>query len=900
MDAPTTGPAHADASSDPPDAAAIIPTSKQQENPRHEEETPTKSAGAEQQSSLFSKAIQWSQSQLQSTGRSGSRPRRQLPSRSSSSGSASPHRITPSTTPPPPPTLAIYSTDDDNEVRYHSQHTIFRFDDRGHYSHRRLPAYSHDTTTAAFGFFTQPDINAAMSLLIAVAKAAQFTDAFLTGLLVPLIPTILETRAGVHHKHVQFWTSILISTYSGAFAALSSSVPYLTRQGPLLWVLLFGGLGLAAGSFVLLQFHSNLFFLILSRALHGIAGVAIARASASLVSVVVLACSEDEDEDENDETAAVDVLTWMTPAFIQSFAISIGPVSAGLLHGFFGGQAAVFTLAYVVIALTIVCGVLVAIVTPPGRCPRTRGERHEAEGLLASQEDGQNYGTLSSRGGYSSREVSPGHVSRRSTRRPSLAASEVTTTQEGGALGLHPSVLRLIVPMGGYIALSLIGSSLQSVLPIFVQRTFDWPMAASGFVFVPLSAPAALVGLLTNPLTNRYSQASRLLTAFGFIAAAPAFTCLGGLTQNKMTVQTALLATLGWISVALGLCGEPLVKEIIDAVAGGEDIMGMGGLSTGAAKAESLPVLANAWGSFAGPLLVATVIGVSGWRGLTATLSWVCGCAGLTALFFLGGLLTDADFESAGSSSADSSDEESAPLLQDKGGDPSDRSPYSYQDPHTSQNGGLGKLQNGILHAPPKTEQSNMTSGSSSSSATRARRRQFSIDSFSVATTTQQSTLPPGESFLSDGSSSSQVRFQALLETDVPVPERLKHPERLALMKQVPHMPETDPLLAAGKRYVTDLSEQSNPKGKRQVVVFDEDEAPPELLRTRPHHVVAVRIDGSPEIVSTADPKLHDHAMNITEETIDDDTAEQELPGGSRRYVVVLLNEGETGLEATG
>lgn len=649
--------------------------------------------------------------------------------------------------------------------------------------------------------------------------------------------------------------------------------------------------------------------------------MAITRASASLVAGVVLTySSEDDEEDEEDEdgTTAVDVLTWMTPAFIQSFAISIGPVSAGLLHGFFGGQAAVFTLAYAVIALTVIFGGLVAVVTPPGRYPRTRGDGHEAQGLLASsQEDSQNYGTLSSRGGYSSREVSPGHVSRQSTRRHSLAASEVGTVpqEERGALGLHSSVVGLIVPMGGYIALSLIGSALQSVLPIFVQRTFDWPMAAAGFVFVPLSAPAALIGLLTTPLTNRYAQAPRLLTAFGFIAAGPAFTCLGGLTQNKMSVQTALLATLGWISVAFGLCGEPLVKEIIDAVAGGEDVVGMGGLSTGAAKAESLPTLANAWGSFVGPLLVAFVMGISGWVGLTTTLSWICGCAGLTALFFLGGLLTDADFESARSSStADSSDEEAARLLQDKDDDPSDMSPYSsYPDRHTDsthQNGGLGKLhQNDTLHAPPKTEESNMTSGSSSTSATKARRRQFSIDNFSLATTTQQSTIPPGESFMSDGGCSTtsssqqqQVRFQACLETDVPVPAgRLKQPERLALMKQVPHLPDTDPLLAAGNRYVTDLSSSSpssTPQKQKHVVVFEEGAAPPELLRTWPHHVVVIKHDNTAEILPQADSKLHDHAMHITEETTDE-TEEQELPEGSRRYIVVELGEVETGVEVT-
>ncbi|EGO52355.1 hypothetical protein NEUTE1DRAFT_125861 [Neurospora tetrasperma FGSC 2508] len=741
-----------------------------------------------------------------------------------------------------------------------------------------------------------------MSLLIVVAKAAQFTDAFLTALLVPLIPTILETRAGVHHKHVQFWTSILISTYGGTFAAVSSSVPYLTRQGPLLWVLLFGGLALAAGSFVLLQFYRNLFFLVLSRALHGIAGVAIARASSSLVAGVVLTASEDDGEEDggDDETAAVDVLTWMTPAFIQNFAISVGPVSAGLLHGFFGGQAAVFTLAYAVIALTVVFGSFVAVLLPPGRYPRARGDRHEAAGLLASREDSRNYGTLSSGGGYSSREVSPCHVSSRSIRRPSLAASEVTGTQEGV---LTPSVLRLIVPMGGYIALSLIGSALQSVLPIFVQRTFEWPMAASGFVFVPLSAPAALVGLLTTPLTARYAQASRLLTSFGFIAAAPAFTCLGGLTQNKMTVQTALLATLGWISVAFGLCGEPLVKEILDAVAGGEDVIGTGGLSTGAAKAESLPSLANAWGSFVGPLLVVAVMGVSGWGGLTTTLSWVCGCAGLTALFFLGGLLTEANFESAGTSSADSSDEEAAPLL-DKG-NPPDRSPY-YQDPHTSHSGGLDKLHDEILHA-PKTEQSNLTSGSSSSSTTKARRRQFSVGNFSLATTTQ-STLPPGEGFQPDGSTASQLRFQASFETDLPIPARLQNPEHRLLMKMVPHLPETDPLLVTGNRYAVDQSsKQSNKNGdeesvgsksKKHVVVFEEGAAPPELLQSRPHYIVAINRDGSPEVLSKADPKLHDLAMHISEETTDE-TAEQELPEGSRRYVVVVLNEGETGLELT-
>lgn len=228
MAAPTTGPGPADANSDPPDTSAIIPTSKQ-----HEKTTTG--------SGLFSKAILWSQAQWQqrqstttvTPGRSGNREepprgRRRSPS---SSGSASPHhRITPPRS-PPSTTPAIYYTgidpssnthDHDHDstenqvVNYYSHHPQQIIDGRGHYSHRRRPPYSHDYTTSLRGLLTQPDINATMSLLIAVAKAAQFTDAFLTGLLVPLIPTILESRAGVHHKHGMFrsqshWADIMLT-----------------------------------------------------------------------------------------------------------------------------------------------------------------------------------------------------------------------------------------------------------------------------------------------------------------------------------------------------------------------------------------------------------------------------------------------------------------------------------------------------------------------------------------------------------------------------------------------------------------------------------------------------------------------------------------------------------------
>lgn len=72
-----------------------------------------------------------------------------------------------------------------------------------------------------------------MSALVAWAKFAAFSDAFLSGLVIPLIPTIIEARTDDYSpKHVQLWTSILIAAYGGGFVILSrknSTLGILTK-----------------------------------------------------------------------------------------------------------------------------------------------------------------------------------------------------------------------------------------------------------------------------------------------------------------------------------------------------------------------------------------------------------------------------------------------------------------------------------------------------------------------------------------------------------------------------------------------------------------------------------------------------------------------------------------------
>jgi hypothetical protein len=154
-------------------------------------------------------------------------------------------------------------------------------------------------------------------------------------------------------------------------------------------------------------------------------------------------------------------------------------------------------------------------------------------------------------------------------------------------------------------------------------------------------------------------------------------------------------------------------------------------------------------------------------------------------------------------------------------------------------------------------------------------------------------------------SSTSSVRFQAALETPVhgTLSNGAKRPsisdsgsktsaERRYILREAPHAPATDPLLAAGSLYVIDEERDTavgveSERQNRRVVVFAEGTAPPELLERHRHHIVAINaLDGTAQMVSDS---TSDHAVHVTEETGEEEPAFSEAT--SRRYVVVVVED---------
>lgn len=611
-----------------------------------------------------------------------------------------------------------------------------------------------------------------------------------------------------------------------------------------------GGLVCAAASVAILQFCSSLPILVLARALQGVGSAVIAGANSGLTGT---------------DTGARNTLSWISPALVQSFAMTAGPALSGYLFTCFAGEKAVFNGAYFLVAHNIVLSFVGAKFTPtPVAVPVVFLDDSEAVPVV------QDYGSLSLRGGdiYGSVSTLRSGASTGTHRSRRSSVSSVFSLRDGAPI----FGIRMFTALHGYVVIGLLTTALYTVIPLFAERHLKSSMSTIGLVFVPLSGPAVIVGPFARLLTRRMPKAARFLSAVGFIVCAPGLAYLGHLKPDTESADVRLFATLVSISFGIGLAADPLLQEITRLVV--EMDMVLPQLDNVGA---TLPTIAFAWGCLIGPLLAGGIHWVWGWHSMTKFLGLLSAFTALFTLIFLQGWI--------GSplpilSIDHGTSEETAPLLSRPGhNEPASATapkklPYKDFPADTSED----------LSSSVRTD--NAPNG-------RRHRRHFSIDNFSIATTAVTAAASDP-----DSATTGQIRFQAALETTAPTGSSFKsalgNPERRFVLREAPHAPAADPLLAAGNRYVIDdttTAGSDSDKPKRHVVVFEEGSVPQELLDKRQHHVVAINsVDGSVRLASSM---AEEHAVHVTEDEAGPVEVGGELPESYRRYVVVLLEEGD-------
>ncbi|KAJ5718465.1 hypothetical protein N7488_004111 [Penicillium malachiteum] len=451
------------------------------------------------------------------------------------------------------------------------------------------------------------ELRSAKWFIMFTVSFAASTDIFMYGLIVPVTPTALERKVGIPSDKIQSWTSILLALYSAALLAFSPIVGYLAdRFENRRWPLLLGLVALGAAT-ALLCIGTDIALWVVGRLFQG--------AAAAVVWTVGVALLVD--------TVGKDGLG-QAIGYV-SMSLSIGTVAGPLLGGVLyqnGGYYSVFGLAFGLIGIDIFLRLVLI-------------EKKVAARWLSPEK----------------RPLSPtsGHcketLTNRSAQSPTPESVPSIENPEKPKKSRHPlrqvatllSSPRLVVSLWGYFVVSLVLTSFDSVLPIFVENTFGWQQTGQGLIFIPIMVPHVL-DPITGFIIDRYPKSPRYLVSGAFLCALPLTTLLRLVKNDTMHDKIVLCALLALIGLCVAVSMTPLVTEVFHAVKEKEDespdSFGRGGAM---ALAFGLSNMGFATGSLVGPFFAGFIRQSAGWGTMGWSMGLITSVSAIPILLFLGG-----------------------------------------------------------------------------------------------------------------------------------------------------------------------------------------------------------------------------------------------------------------------
>ncbi|EGP87771.1 uncharacterized protein MYCGRDRAFT_40588 [Zymoseptoria tritici IPO323] len=428
-----------------------------------------------------------------------------------------------------------------------------------------------------FGTPTQPPLflafRSSRTFIILTVASAVFTDIFAYGIVVPVFPFALTTRASIPESEVQRWISIFLAVYGAALLVASPIFGYLADRNDSRQVPFLGGLLALGASTAMLCVGNSIAIFAAGRVLQGI--------SAAVVWCTGLALLVDAVGPEEIGVAMGYV------GLSMSLAVMLAPLLAGVVFET-AGYYAVYAMCFGLIGVDIVMRIVMIE-------PRNARRWLKTEDIATPP------------------ETSP----------PSTPPSKIR-------LFLHhlPPIVtllssrRILAILWACTMASSLMTSFDAILPLFVRDTFSWSSLGAGLIFLPIVI-ASLLGPWIGGLADRYGP--RWLATSGFILATPFLVLLRLVDHNSLSQKVMLCAFLVVIGLGLNLALVPLMAEITYAVQAKAARAEVGAFGRNGAYAQAYGLFNMAWaaGSMIGPLLAGLIVEAHGWSLATLILGIV-------------------------------------------------------------------------------------------------------------------------------------------------------------------------------------------------------------------------------------------------------------------------------------
>lgn len=467
-------------------------------------------------------------------------------------------------------------------------------------------------------------------ITITVAFAI-FTDVFVYGIIVPVIPFALTQRAGIAETDIQYWTSILLAVYGAALLVTAPVCGWLADRSSSRRLPLLLGLLALAGSTVMLCLGRTIGVIAAGRVLQGM--------SAAVVWVVGLALLVDTVGGEDIGQAMGYV----------GLAMTVGVLLAPLLGGVVferAGYYSVWAMAFGLIGLDIVLRLVmverkIAVRWDSRYEPKRAQVETKAKSLDRKKEGGDGDVTESDGDGD---EKTTNEATNEQPRadNPPVDQDDNTSNPRDKWFNRLPPVLkllasrRLLSALWAVLIQSSLVTSFDSILPLFTKNTFGWNATGAGLIFLPAVIPT-LLGPLIGHLSDK--QGPRWYATAGFLGCAPFLILLRLVDHDSLRQKVLLCALLALVGFFLTLALTPIMAEVTYAVMDKENARPRGYYGKNGAYAQAYSLFNVAWagGCMVGPLLAGLVVNAEGWPTATLILGCVSAFTVLPVVVWTGG-----------------------------------------------------------------------------------------------------------------------------------------------------------------------------------------------------------------------------------------------------------------------
>ncbi|KAI9713603.1 MAG: hypothetical protein M1820_000986 [Bogoriella megaspora] len=460
--------------------------------------------------------------------------------------------------------------------------------------------------------------------IIITVAVGLFTDLFLYGLIVPVLPHMLRERVGLPEYQIQGHVSALLAAYS--FASVLGSPPagiladkVSTRQAPFL-----GGLFALLLATVMLFLGRSVAVITVARVFQGI--------SAAMVWTIGLALCLETVGPEN---------LGKTIGSIFSF-ISVGNLAAPVLGGVLydkAGYPGVFGIGFAVLAVDFIMRFLVIEKKVAARYDTGNPNLGDLEQTTSH---GDNDDVSESRerddeNGYPPPydEESPLLAKKRENEEYKLPENVSWICRKVPVLATFRNPSLLCAFLVAFVQATTL-ATFDATVPTHSQDLFGFSSLEAGLLFIPLGVFDLTLGPLVGWAVDRYGVKPAAVVGYGFLV--PVFALLrlpqeGG--KGEIILYTGILALCG---VGMAIIGAPAIVESGSVVQkyyeANPEFFGSQGPY---AQLYGINCMVFSAGLSLGPLIAGGLTEKIGYGDMNAVVAGICGITATLCWIYLGG-----------------------------------------------------------------------------------------------------------------------------------------------------------------------------------------------------------------------------------------------------------------------